>query len=136
MSSDNKIKKRYSHALLEHFHHTAHAGQLDDHRAQVVTASKEGVGQEYAIQFYLEIMPESGVIKVARFLAYGSTVVIACCEYSCRWVEGKRLNEAQQLDGASMITALGILAVQAHIAAMVLRLLQETLHRAAEQVST
>ena len=75
-------------------------------------------------------------IKVARFLAYGSTVVIACCEYSCRWVEGKRLHEAQQLDSASMMAALDLTSLQAHTVRMVLRLMQEALHRAAEQVST
>ena len=110
---------RYSARQLEHFHHAEHAGTLDTDNSNVIVVKEGSIEREKIIHVYLSINNET--IMSAKFLSYASVAVIACCEYACRWLEGKSMTEAQLLTAKNIMEGLEMPSVQLHVAMLVER---------------
>ena len=98
----------YSDLLIAHYEHPHNVGAFDEAephvgRAQVGTVALGGV-----IQLQIACDPARGVIRQARFKAYGSAPVIACASLACEWLEGKTLAEALAVGHGALAQALAL----------------------------
>ena len=80
--------------------------------------------QGYILRLYL--CCQQGKIKEARFQAYGSVIVIAATEYICRWIEGKTVGAARELQAKQIQQALGLSTLEMHAAILVENLISKT----------
>lgn len=116
---------RYSSQQLEHFHNAVHAGKLDENDPNVIVVEEGGQNSPNAIRLYLYV--ENNIITRSRFLSYGSLPVTACCEYVCRYLEGKTLDEARQLNVDRIMKDLAMPRVEIHIATLAERLVKKSM---------
>lgn len=116
---------KYSQQQLEHFYNTQHAGKLDKNDPDVVLAQEGSESRGNVIRLYLRIRNKK--IVTARFLVYGTAAVTACCEYVCRYLEGKRIDEGRQLNTEHIMKNLDMSGVETHAAMLVNRLVKKSL---------
>ena len=105
-------KSRYSETLLHYFYHLEHAGSLvGDH---VYAAEQGNAAQGSHIKLYIAL--EDVMISQARFKCYGSVISLAVCEFVCRWLEGKTVQQLAQLDTQLILQALELTEIHQHVA--------------------
>lgn len=111
---------RYSPQLLHYFNHTKHAGVLMGDAIWSNQAGSEEQGD--LVKIYLEIQADK-IVK-ARFQAYGSTVMIGCCEWLCEWLEHKTLAELKMLTVPMLQKTLHLSEKSLHAPILLLDLLR------------
>ncbi len=116
---------KYSSQQLEHFYNALHAGKLDENDSTVIVVEEGSGDRGNVVRLYLQIQNKK--IRVAKFLAYGSVALIACCEYVCRYLEGKTIDEAIRLSTDTIMQDLGMSTVEIHNAIWIVRLVKKSL---------
>jgi len=58
------------------------------------------------VEIWLQV-PAHQVVAAA-FLAFGEPAAAACAEWTCGWLEGRPMAEAEALTGLAMVEALGL----------------------------
>lgn len=116
---------KHSTELLEYFYNTQHAGTLDQNDPNVIVVEEGGAEQGNILRLYLQIRNQT--IVTVKFLAYSSVAATACCEYVCRWLEGKTLEQARKINAEEIMKALELPGVEIHTAKLVERLVKKSL---------
>ncbi|WP_244670069.1 iron-sulfur cluster assembly scaffold protein [Coxiella endosymbiont of Amblyomma nuttalli] len=68
-------------------------------------------------------------IREAKFQTYGSPMIMAACEYICRWGEGKMLEEAKQLNADQIKNVLNLSSFEFHVAILIEQLWRKTIFK-------
>jgi len=116
----------YSEQVLDHFKNPRNAGELAG-----TTATVEVENPVCGDVLRLAARVENGVVTAARFKAAGCVTAIACGSWLAEWMQGKKIEEIQDLRFEKISEALGGLAPAtqhgAQLAADALRALLEKL---------
>ncbi len=109
------MRMMYSEALMAHFEHPRHVGQLDGEAANVGTgwAGTQETGGVLRMQLQAG---EGGRISDVRFQAYGPPALIAAGSWMCEAILGRSLEEAQQIDYQAIVAALELPPARLHCA--------------------
>lgn len=103
----------HNELTLKYFFDRQHAGAIEKSDGRY-TAEYGTVDQGDVIQ--IEVLMEDNVIQQARFQCYGSVVSIAACEFVCRWLEGKNLEQVTTLQPWVILKGLGLTSLHNHVA--------------------
>ena len=95
----------YSPQVLDHFKNPRHAGELPE-----ATATVELENPVCGDVLRLAARVENGVVTAARFQTQGCVTAIACGSWLAEWMQGKRIEEMQDLKFEKISEALGGLA--------------------------
>ncbi len=114
---------QYSNELLDYFHHLDHTGRLTGDA--VATAKLGTVAQGDILELFIE--SEAEMILAARFQAYGSVVLLAMLEYTCRWLQGKTHQQALALTPQMLLSALKLQQVKLHTAHQICKAIRHCL---------
>jgi len=117
--------KGYPQQLLQYFYHLEHAGELT--AAPIYVMEQGTVEQGDIVRFYVKL--ENQRIIQARFKAYGSVAIIAGGEYVCRWLEGKNIQEAAEIQASQILTALGLSSLKNHTAVLLTQCVGKLIQR-------
>lgn len=92
----------FSDAVLDHFRNPRNSGELSNatHRAEVTNPVCGDVLQ-------LAARIEDGRIREIRFLCRGCTTAIACASWAIEFLVEKSVEEARNLDAATIAAGLG-----------------------------
>ncbi len=112
----------YSPAFKDHLEHPRNAGELPG--ASVVAEETNPVCGD---RLRLSLSIKNGMIEHARFLAYGCPPTLVCGSALTELVIGKTVAEAERIERADLLAAIGGLpSRKQHAAALAI----ETLRRA------
>ena len=95
----------YSAQVLDHFKNPRNAGELAG-----ATATIELENPACGDVLRLAARVENGVVTAARFKAAGCVTAIACGSWLAEWMQGKKIEEIQDLRFEKISEALGGLA--------------------------
>lgn len=116
----------YTDTVVDHFTHPRNVGRIDD---------ADGIGRiddratDNLITIYLKL--GDGKIAAARFRTFGCSACIAASSIATELAVGRSPADANGLDGAAILSALGGLpAGKEHCAELVARALREALEMA------
>lgn len=109
-----------------------HAGTPAHGRFRYARAGSVASGR--LLEFWLAVEDER--VVGARFAAFGCPAAIACGEWVCRWLEGRRLAEAQALTGLALAQELGLPAEKRAVALTVEDALRAALAAPAQDADT
>jgi len=109
---------RYSDAVWMHYRNPCGAGRLDAGAPDVGTgqAGTQAEGAVLRVQIQVDA---AGVIRSARFKAYGCGATIAAGSMAAQQLQGCTLEQAQALDSAQFVKALCLPAVKHYCAMLV-----------------
>lgn len=113
---------RYSEAVLSYFFDAKHVGIIEP-AADVFSVQVGQVKNGEVIEFYFKLHDQT--IIMTRFKAYGSPATIAACEFVCRFLEHKTLQQARTLTANEIIDALQLSSFKIHVAALVVTAIQK-----------
>ncbi|MGH2671092.1 MAG: iron-sulfur cluster assembly scaffold protein [bacterium] len=92
----------YSQKVLDHFEHPRHAGELAD-----ATAAVELENPACGDVMKLAARVEKGRVVAARFLTRGCVTAIACGSWLTEWMQGRRVDEMENLRYEKISEQLG-----------------------------
>ena len=102
----------YSTAFKDHLEHPRNAGELPD-----ATAVAEETNPVCGDRLRLSLSIKNGTIERARFLAYGCPPTLVCGSALTELVMGKTVAEAERIERADLLDAIGGLPSRKHHAA-------------------
>ena len=107
----------YGSKIQDHYLHPRNVGSLDAADKHVGTAM---VGTpELGAVLKLQLHIENARIACARFKAFGCGATIAAGSWATEWLEGKALEEAENLQGQDLVQGLELPALKTHCALLV-----------------
>lgn len=104
----------YSPQVWQRFRSPRHAGVLTGqgvHSGWARTPASKAV-----IRLHLQV--GQGVIRQARFQAYGCPSVIATADWICEWLQGREAGQASRLDTEAINQALQLLPTRRYCAVL------------------
>ena len=116
---------RYSREVTNYFFDVRHADTLDKKNVNVRYDEVGSALHGYLCRLYLHFKGDK--IREAKFQVYGSPIITAACEYTCRWGEGKTLEEAKQLNAGQIKNALNLSSFEFHVATLIEQLWKKTI---------
>lgn len=98
---------QYSDVVLKHFHAPLHVGELSCAQDNVVTgrAGSHSCGNRVQLQFLVD---DAGVVRDAKFKAYGNPYTIAACDYVASEMIGRSVETLGALTHEKLVKALTI----------------------------
>ncbi len=111
---------QYSERALSYFDSTTHAGKLEGEGVCSGSAHSEVNGD--SIKFYCKILSQN--IVELRFLATGTVSTIVCGEFLSRYLEGKTLDQIEELDAEQILNALELPLTKRYSASLAIDALQ------------
>ena len=97
----------YSDEMLDHLANPRNVGSLDKNSPRVGTgvASEGKCGD--VVQLQIEV-DDDGRVANARFRTFGCGAAIACSSWTAQWVEGKSVEQAQELKSSLLVRELSL----------------------------
>jgi NifU-like protein involved in Fe-S cluster formation len=92
----------YSAAVLDHFEHPRHSGDLPD---ATVSVRVENPACGDIMQLALKV--EEGIVTAARFRTRGCVASIACSSAITELIYGKSIAEVRKIEREQLLTSLG-----------------------------
>lgn len=119
----------YSPELLHYFYDIRHSGSYSASTLNHFHAEVGAKGEPYWLRLSARYEKNGSITRLveAKFQAFGSTPLIAACEYVCRWLEGKTSEEARALSFDQLMLALALHSHYNHVALIIIRLLNKLL---------
>lgn len=104
----------YSEEVMKRFEHPTHVGSLDkaDPNVGVGMAGAPACGD--VAKLSILVNPDTNVIEVARFLGFGCGSLIASSQKICEMIEGKTVEEAEQIENTVIAGELCLPPVKIH----------------------
>ncbi len=116
----------YSTRFKDHLAHPRNAGELPN--ANTIADEKNPVCGD---RIRLSLLVSDGVIRSARYLAYGCPPTLVCGSVLTELITGKKIDEARQLTKSGLVEAIGGLpSRKQHAASLAI----ETLNAALDQL--
>jgi len=107
---------RYNDAVWAHYRHPVGAGSLDATAADVGTGEVGSQAQGAVLRVQIQVDGQ-GIIRAARFKAYGCGATIAAGSFAAQQLPGCTLAQALALDSGALIAALSLPPIK-HYCAM------------------
>ncbi|HKR11996.1 MAG TPA: iron-sulfur cluster assembly scaffold protein [Pyrinomonadaceae bacterium] len=115
----------YSNRFKDHLAHPRNAGDISD--ANAVADEKNPVCGD---RIRLSLLVGDGVIKSARFLAYGCPPTLVCGSVLTELITGKTIGEAREITRVDLANEIGGLpSRKQHAAALAIETLNAALDR-------
>lgn len=112
----------FSSTLLDYFFHLNHVGVLESGENHYSIIEGEQT-QGDVIKLCLQCCGDT--LSLVRFQCYGGPPLMAACEYVCRWLEGKTLEEALSLTSEHILKALQLSRLHIHVAVRLVDLVKK-----------
>lgn len=106
----------HSTGVSEHFRNPRHVGTLPAEDPDVGTGRAEAETHGDITRVQLRVDSVSGVIREARFKAFGCSVAIASASLATEWVTGRTLASARAITADDITSALSLSAEKAYCA--------------------
>ena len=117
----------YSTRFKDHLAHPRNAGELNN--ANTIADEKNPVCGD---RIRLSLIVSDGIIRSARYLAYGCPPTLVCGSVLTELITGKKIDEARQVTKKDLVEAIGGLpSRKQHAASLAI----ETLNVALDQLS-
>ncbi len=114
----------YSKKVMDHFMNPRNMGEIED-ASGVGTVGNAKCGD--IMRIYLDIDPESRIIKECRFKTFGCGAAVASSSMATELVKGKHIQEALQITNKAVMEALdGLPPVKVHCSLLA----EEAIHAA------
>jgi NifU-like protein involved in Fe-S cluster formation len=115
----------YSRAVWAHFDNPGNIGPWTDPERDVFTGEADTPAGPARLR--LQCRVNDGLVREARFQAYGGVEVIAAGSWLCEWLYNRPVSQARDLDMEAMVERLGLAAVQRYSAVMAVDALRAAL---------
>ena len=102
----------YSKQLLDHYENPRNVGTLDKDNKNVGTGLVGAPACGDVLKLQIEV--ENGIIKDAKFKAFGCGSAIASSSLVTEWVKGKTLDEAADIKNTEIAQELALPPVKIH----------------------
>lgn len=109
----------YSALLIDHYEHPRHAGVFEDGLPGVASATVGTPAFGGVVQLQIAVDTGTGVIREARFKAYGSAPTIACASLASEALAGKTLQQALAIGHGALAQALELPPMKLHCAILI-----------------
>jgi len=109
------MRHHYSEAVWAHYRNPCHAGALDAKAPDVGTGQVGSQADGAVLRLQIQVDGD-GVIRAARFKAYGCGATIAAGSLAAQRLQGGTLAQAQTLDSAALVAALSLPPVKMYCA--------------------
>jgi NifU-like protein involved in Fe-S cluster formation len=96
----------YSPEVVRRFDSTRRAGELNVGSAGLVSGEAEDRTLGVWVRFQLQV--SDGIVRAARFAAFGCPHTIAAADYATERLEGARVTELRALDARAIQRELGV----------------------------
>ncbi|MDI9817671.1 MULTISPECIES: iron-sulfur cluster assembly scaffold protein [unclassified Legionella] len=97
----------YNELVESCFFAPKHVGTIDNSNPLTVHCRTGTIGREDVCDFYL-LCDVDGLVRKARFKAYGDPYLIAAAELVCRQLEGSQIKDHPRLDYGWLVQQLEI----------------------------
>jgi nitrogen fixation protein NifU and related proteins len=104
----------YSLEVLKRFENPTHAGSLDKHDPNVGIGLGGSPSCGDVAKLSILVNPETSVIEQARFLGFGCGSLIASSQKICELIEGKTVDQAEQIKNTVIAEELSLPPIKAH----------------------
>jgi nitrogen fixation NifU-like protein len=104
----------YSVEVVKRFENPTHAGSLDKHDPNVGVGLGGSPACGDVAKLSILVNPVTGVIEQARFLGFGCGSLIASSQKICELVEGKTVDEAEQIKNTVIVEELCLPPLKIH----------------------
>lgn len=105
----------YSAEVLAHYHHPSNVGSLDAQALDVGTGQVGTQAEGAVLRLQVQVDPD-GIIRAARFKAYGCGATIAAGSLATQRLQGGTLDDALALDAGAFAQALSLPPVKMYCA--------------------
>ena len=114
----------YSDKVIDHFTNPRNVGEIED-ASGVGTVGNAKCG--YIMRIYLDIDPETQVIRDCKFKTFGCGAAVATSSMATEMVKGKTVQEAMEVTNRAVMEALdGLPQVKIHCSLLA----EEAIHAA------
>ena len=104
----------YSTQVLDHYENPRNVGSLDKANPNVGTGLVGAPACGDVMKLQIEVDPETGVIRDAKFKTYGCGSAIASSSLATEWLKGKTTEDALKIRNTDIATALSLPPVKIH----------------------
>lgn len=104
----------YSTKVIDRFENPTHVGSLDKNDPDVGTGLAGAPSCGDVAKLQVKVDPLTNVITQARFLGFGCGSLIASSQMVCEMIEGKTIEEAEQVKNTDIATSLSLPPVKIH----------------------
>ncbi len=116
---------KYSSPVQRYFFDNSHVIPSNVSMSEFLRAEKGSLEQGYIIKLLITV--KEGIIQKAYFQAYASPILIAGLSFTCSWLIGKTIIQAQQLDFKYLSKSLALSSLQIHRILIIKHLLKDLL---------
>src|ERR1700748_3865274 len=103
----------YSDKLIDHYENPRNIGALDQHSDDVGTGLLRAPACGDVMKLQIKVGPD-GVIEDAKFKTFGCGSGLAASSPADQWVQGKLLDEAEQIRNTQIAQHLSLPPVKIH----------------------
>jgi nitrogen fixation NifU-like protein len=96
----------YSDKVLEHYNNPKNVGTLDKNKKNVGTGLVGAPECGDVMRLQIEVDPETGIIKDAKFKTFGCGSAIASSSLATEWLKGKTIEQALEIDNMDIVEEL------------------------------
>lgn len=104
----------YSEKVIDHYQNPKNVGTLDKSKSNVGTGLVGAPECGDVMRLQIEVDPESGVIRDAKFKTFGCGSAIASSSLATEWLKGKNIDEAVKIDNMEIVEELNLPPVKIH----------------------
>lgn len=104
----------YSDKVIDHYNNPRNVGTLDKNKKNVGTGLVGAPECGDVMRLQIEVDPETGIIKEAKFKTFGCGSAIASSSLATEWLKGKTIEQALEIDNMDIVEELSLPPVKIH----------------------
>lgn len=104
----------YSDKVLDHYNNPRNVGTLDKTKSNVGTGLVGAPECGDVLRLQIEVDDETGIIKDAKFKAFGCGSAISASSVATEWLIGRSVVDAAKIDNMDIVEELNLPPVKIH----------------------